>query len=140
MLYHLKMLFRVWSWFSLNTPLCTTGYKFYTPLDPPKKNEMEKDFWLSFRRVKKKKIREQVNVCADCTQLDILIIITPHHMLHPQPTRQNSTVNSWAAATNMLTKNEPILDCKLSFIVNLGFPTHRHSIPLKNVPKILTIH
>lgn len=55
-------------------------------------------------------------------------------MLHPQPTRQNNTVNSWAAATMKFTQNALNLDWKLSLTVNLGLPTHRHNIPLEKVP------
>lgn len=58
----------------------------------------------------------------------------PHQILHPQPTKQNSTVNNWAAATIKLTQNEPNRDWKLSFTVNLGLPKHKHNMPLENVP------
>lgn len=61
--------------------------------------------------------------------------MTPHQMLHPQPTRQNRTVNNCDEATNKLTTNDPILAKIESLMENLGFPTNKQNIPLDNVPK-----
>lgn len=64
-------------------------------------------------------------------------MMTPHQILHPQPTRQNIIVNIWPIPMNKLMQKAPSLAIAVSFTENLGFPKHKHNIPLVMVPKML---
>lgn len=62
-------------------------------------------------------------------------MITPHHIDHPQPTKQNKTQKSCETPTIKLIINDPNRSRAPSWTENLGLPKHKQSNPLITVPK-----
>lgn len=67
--------------------------------------------------------------------LATLIIIVPHQIDHPQPTKQKSNVNAWATPTIQFMTKEPIRARAPSCCENLGIPMHRQNRPEQIVPR-----
>jgi len=62
------------------------------------------------------------------------IMVMPHQMLQPHPTRQKRTVNNWPTPTMRLTMKAPSRDFIPATAENLGCPVHRLNKPLQTVP------
>lgn len=58
----------------------------------------------------------------------------PHHIDHPNPTKQKINVNACARPTNVFTRNAPIRARAPSCCENRGMPKHKQNIPEKMVP------
>lgn len=61
-------------------------------------------------------------------------IIVPHHIDHPHPTKQKSSVNICETPTMQLMTNDPMRALAPSCWENRGTPMHRQNMPEKMVP------
>lgn len=80
-----------------------------------------------------KEMRRNENLKKD--SLAKRIMVTPHQMLQPHPTKQKRTVNIWDTPTIRLIMKAPSRDLIPATGENLGCPKHRLNRPLQIVPK-----